>query len=474
MVIPREHGAWGMMLVPLATGAIVALPVGMNAAALTLFILAAMSLFWLRTPVEAWLGTSAIKAQTPQERAFVLRAIIAIGLLAAASAAALLWNGRNRGLLAIGAVAALAFAVQAGVKKLGRKGRMPAQVIGAIGLTSTAAAAYYVATGKFDHTALALWLANWLFAGNQIHFVQVRIRSSRAATMNEKLDVGLPFFAGQVVLIGVVLAACRFQRISDCDCSGICSGSVAWNAVVCAWPTAPGCAPARLQRTQTSVAFRCAAVCRVSGVVLSEFDSPILQVILLQPLAGDCLHGPVPILPPHFFHSQLLYRAPEEAKRARAMDGVCQLRANVTVTLFVGEVLHHPPLVDMNLVGQRQHAFVFQRAFDFWQRLAHPFGHLFPTIVFCNIRLLFIEGDDLAGIGIEIGTQLIALEIEGLDDIAQGNHNRHENSPLIPLDRTLNIIHNQQPPVPRGRHWKGRGRVCHSASFKEGLQRPFE
>ncbi len=210
MVIPREHGAWGMMLVPLVTGAVVALRSGVNGGALALFIVAAMSLFWLRTPVEAWLGTSAIKAQTEDERAFVLRAVFGIGLLTAATIATLLWDGRNRGLLAIGAIAAVAFAVQAGVKKLGRKGRMPAQVIGAVGLTSTAAGAYYVATGKLDHVALALWLANWLFAGNQIHFVQLRIRSSRATTTDEKLKQGFPFFAGQVGLIGVILAACRF------------------------------------------------------------------------------------------------------------------------------------------------------------------------------------------------------------------------------------------------------------------------
>ena len=55
MVVPREHGAWGMMLVPLATGAIVALRSGVNSGALTFFIVTAMSLFWLRTPVEAWL-----------------------------------------------------------------------------------------------------------------------------------------------------------------------------------------------------------------------------------------------------------------------------------------------------------------------------------------------------------------------------------------------------------------------------------
>jgi YwiC-like protein len=215
LVIPREHGAWGMLLVPLATGAVAALRSGVNGRALALFIVAAMSLFWLRTPLESWLGTSAIKAQTNDERLFVLKMMGVIGLLALTSIAALLWSGYSRGLLTIGAVAGLVFAIQAGVKKLGRKGRMPAQIIGAVGLTSTAAGAYYVATDKFDHTAVALWLANWLFAGDQIHFVQVRIRSSRATTIDEKMKQGLLFFCGQVGLIGVILAACRFGLFSD-------------------------------------------------------------------------------------------------------------------------------------------------------------------------------------------------------------------------------------------------------------------
>jgi len=210
MIVPREHGAWGMMLVPLATGAVVALRSGVNGFALMQFILAAMALFWLRTPLEAWLGTSAIKAQAGQERALVLRAIIPISLLAVCAIAALLWSGRNRGLLLIGGIAALAFAAQALVKKLGREGRMPAQMIGALGLTSTAAGAYYVATGQLDHTAVALWIANWLFAGDQIHFVQVRIRSSRAATMDEKMREGRAFLLGQVGLIGAIFAAWRF------------------------------------------------------------------------------------------------------------------------------------------------------------------------------------------------------------------------------------------------------------------------
>ena len=209
MVVPREHGAWGMMLVPLATGAVVAARSSVNSAAVVILLIAAMSLFWLRTPLESWLGTSPIKAQTDYEFGLLMKAIVAIGVVAAGNVAALLWNGHNRGLLIIGAIAAFAFAVQAGVKRLGRKGRMPAQIIGAIGLTSTAACAYYVATGRLDRTAIALWLANWLFAADQIHFVQVRIHSSRAATFNEKLQPGLGFLVGQIGLIAAIIAACR-------------------------------------------------------------------------------------------------------------------------------------------------------------------------------------------------------------------------------------------------------------------------
>jgi hypothetical protein len=52
---------------------------------------------------------------------------------------------------------------------------MAAQLAGAIGLTCTAPAAYYVGTGRLSERAFVLWAANWIFAGNQIHFVQLRI-----------------------------------------------------------------------------------------------------------------------------------------------------------------------------------------------------------------------------------------------------------------------------------------------------------
>ncbi len=213
MLIPREHGAWGMLLVPLATGAIVASRLGVHAGPLVLFVVATLALFWLRTPVEAWLGLSPIKAQTKQERASVLRLIVMLCVVAAGSLAALFATGHARGLVIIGIVAALAFGTQEFVKKLGRSGRMPAQIIGAIGLTSTAAGAYYVASGALDRTAVLLWIANWLFAADQIHFVQTRIRGSRLNTSPEKFARGKWFVYAQIVLFVVLVAASAFRLL---------------------------------------------------------------------------------------------------------------------------------------------------------------------------------------------------------------------------------------------------------------------
>jgi hypothetical protein len=209
LIIPREHGAWGMLLVPLLTGAAVGSRSAANGWSLALFVLAAVSLFWLRTPLEAWLGTSAMKAKSAPERRLALSSALAISTLAAVAIAGLLWNGHNRGLLLIGAIAAIAFAVPAWVKRWGRKGRMPAQIIGAAGLTSTAAGAYYVATGKLDHILFALWIANWLFASDQVHFVQLRIHAARASGVADRMRLGRWFLWGQAGLIGAILALCR-------------------------------------------------------------------------------------------------------------------------------------------------------------------------------------------------------------------------------------------------------------------------
>jgi len=230
LILPREHGAWGLLLVPLVTAAGVAFREGNHILPIALLLTAALALFWLRTPVESLLGTSAMRARTRDERQVVLFVIAGLGVISALALGALLWAGRNSYLWWIGIAAGAAFGGQALLKLMWRRPprpsrdgeaerprttrsahrlRMLSEIVGTIGLTSSAPAAYYVITGKLGATAWMLWLTNLIFAGNQIHYVQVRIHTTRAEGLRAKLARGWAFAAGQVFMAAVLVLACQ-------------------------------------------------------------------------------------------------------------------------------------------------------------------------------------------------------------------------------------------------------------------------
>ena len=210
LIAPREHGAWGLLLVPLATGGTVGLLAGGNVLPLVALTVAALALFWLRTPVESWLGTGLLRAETPQERRAVGITILGLGKVASVAAISLFWRGRNRELLLLGLIAVIAFIAQALLRKLSRRTRMLSQIVGTIGLIVTAPAAYYVVTGQLDREAFVLWAANVLFAGNQIHFVQLRIHSARLNGWRQKIERGWAFLAGELFMLVAIAAGWRF------------------------------------------------------------------------------------------------------------------------------------------------------------------------------------------------------------------------------------------------------------------------
>ena len=208
--LPREHGAWGMLLVPLVTGAAAGNPRGEQIIWILLFAAVALGLFCLRTPVEAELEISALRPQNDAERKLIHYSIYTYASVAGLALAALMQWAHAYGLLLLGAAAAIAFLLQSVLKQLGRATRMSAQLTGAIALSSTSAGAYYLATGHFGPTAIIIWLANWLFAANQIHFVQLRIHSARALTPGEKFLPGRGFLlhqAGSLLLLGSIWRA---------------------------------------------------------------------------------------------------------------------------------------------------------------------------------------------------------------------------------------------------------------------------
>lgn len=208
LVVPREHGAWGMLLVPLATGAAVGLLTGGRVFYLPLLIVATVVIFWLRTPVESWLGTSPLRAQSAEERNAVAKVILLLTAVAGMALAGLFWGGQNTELLLLGVIAGMAFAAQAVLKKR-RETRMLAQFVGALGLTLTAPAAFCVVVGRISELALLIWLCNWLFALNQIQFVQLRIHSTRVGGLIHKVVNGRGFLVIQSGVAVMLLLAWR-------------------------------------------------------------------------------------------------------------------------------------------------------------------------------------------------------------------------------------------------------------------------
>jgi hypothetical protein len=214
LIFPREHGAWGILLVPLVTGASVGLAGGESAWPLAPLSIVVLALFWLRTPVESWVGTTPLKARTSGEVELVRNAALILATISAAALVWLFWGWRNRDLLWIGAIAASAFVAQAVIRQIHRRERTAAQMIGAAGLTAVAPAAYYVVTGHLNVTAWSLWLFNFAFAANQIQFVQLRIRGAHATSRTEKFTFGRGFLATQIILIAFLVAGCASRLLS--------------------------------------------------------------------------------------------------------------------------------------------------------------------------------------------------------------------------------------------------------------------
>lgn len=208
LILPREHGAWGLLLVPMVTGAGVAFLTSHHILPFISLLIASLSLFWMRTPVESLLGTSAMRAQTPSEKRLVILVISGLLSVAALALGSLLWGGRNPLLWWIGIAAGIAFVAQALLKKLGRRMRMVSEIVGTVGLTASAPAAYYVVTGQFDIMGWVLWIANLAFAGDQIHYVQLRLHTSKVEGLSAKLSRGWGFAIGQAALTVALTVAC--------------------------------------------------------------------------------------------------------------------------------------------------------------------------------------------------------------------------------------------------------------------------
>jgi hypothetical protein len=207
LLVPREHGSWGLWLLPLISGAVVGYVFDPHAAAVPVFWfgLAAASAFLSYQPLEILLGLSLVKARSQRQQRTALLWIIVLTIATVCSVLELLHHQRFLVLL-IGMVASGCFGVRS-LLGLSRRVRVLKQLIGALGLTSTAAGAYYAATGRMDRTALLLWLASWLFAVGQIEYVQMRLRSAQVRSPRQRARNSMAVSVFHLLVMGITIFA---------------------------------------------------------------------------------------------------------------------------------------------------------------------------------------------------------------------------------------------------------------------------
>jgi len=207
LLVPREHGSWGLWLLPLISGAVVGYVFSPHAALepVLWFGLAAASAFLIYQPLESLLGLSLIKTRSQGQQRTALIWIILLTIAAVCSVLELLHLQRFLVLL-IAVVASGCFGVRSLLGR-SRRVRVFKQLIGALGLSSTAAGAYYAATGRMDRTALTIWLASWLFAIGQIEYVQLRLRSAQVRSSRQRAMNSLTVSVFHVLVMSIAIAA---------------------------------------------------------------------------------------------------------------------------------------------------------------------------------------------------------------------------------------------------------------------------
>jgi hypothetical protein len=152
--MPREHGAWGILLIPFTTAVGVS---GMFDLKIALLLVSILCFYVART--------SYLKQNLKWTTLLLAGSVVCV--------APLLFVWRLWWLIAFGAVAApLAF------RKTERSVDM--QLVAVAGLTLTAPAAWYVATSQIDRRAWLLWLLNVLYFAGGVFYVKMHIAAAMA------------------------------------------------------------------------------------------------------------------------------------------------------------------------------------------------------------------------------------------------------------------------------------------------------
>jgi hypothetical protein len=198
--MPAEHGSWAWLLVPYFVGVLVA---GHWNTTAWLVLSGGLSGFLMRQP-----ATVAMRARTGRGRRSdagpALVWTIFLGVVALISLAGLLIMGRMDLLwLLIPLAVVLVFYLLASRQRQASVRSLWMELAGAMGLATTAPAAYIAASGHLDNVAWTLWALMAAQNGLGVLYVRLRIADTRSRVVKRMPTV----WAHGLLLVAVTAAA---------------------------------------------------------------------------------------------------------------------------------------------------------------------------------------------------------------------------------------------------------------------------
>jgi hypothetical protein len=166
--LPKEHGAWAMLYVPFVLGLLVA---GQLSWPVPLLLLATTAVFISRESLLVW-WRARQRGRAAQKEGQLLALYFA---LAALSGVPLLLVWRLYWLVPLGLIGLLLLIVNGKQGAQLEERSLGNELLAIGGLTLTAPAAYYAASGLWDDTALWLWLLSALYFASSVFYIKLRV-----------------------------------------------------------------------------------------------------------------------------------------------------------------------------------------------------------------------------------------------------------------------------------------------------------
>jgi len=181
--IPKEHGSWAMLIVPLVVGLSVA--PGWHWRSPVLWV-AALAFFLLRYPLAMLVKTRRRAASSQRVELWRWAAIYG-GLAGLCGGWLVLANGLWW-LVPMSLLGALLVVLHLWLVARRQEMSVTGELSAIIGLAMGAPMAYYVAGGQLDAIALLLWLINGLYFGGTVFYIKLKVRQQPRSPAPDKIS----------------------------------------------------------------------------------------------------------------------------------------------------------------------------------------------------------------------------------------------------------------------------------------------